>query len=402
MIKNIQNKYDIIIVGAGPAGSVTARYAAENGANVLLLERDREPGIPVRCAEGVSHSGIAQFIDIDERWICAHIDGASLHSPDGESFEMYNNGSGYVLERRLFDRALADLACEKGATLLTKADVVDLLRDEDQKICGVKLCHLGRLYDINAKIVIGADGVESQVGKWGGMNTTLKLGDVDTCVQYTLNNIKVKTNLCDFYFGNEIAPGGYLWVFPKSATTANVGIGIGGDECTPGKGPKYYLDKFVEKNYPQASVNYMVYGGVPTSNGTDFVSDNLMLVGDAARQVNPITGGGIVQVMIAGRMCGETAAQAIKENNYSKKFLYQYEKRWDKVLGSNQRFMYAVKNIYSKMSDEKFNSIVKACKKVDPNKLTMYTLFKEAVKEDPLMVAKLATSFVVSKIKFDW
>jgi digeranylgeranylglycerophospholipid reductase len=397
-----KDKYDIIVVGAGPAGSVAARYAAENGADVLMLERDREPGIPVRCAEGVSHAGIAQFIDIDERWISTTIEGASLHSPNGEFFEMYNNGMGYVLERRVFDRALADLACSKGAQLMMKTDVVDLLFDDNKKVCGVKLSYLGRIYDIKAKIVIGADGVESQIGKWGGINTTLKLGDLDTCVQYTLTNINVNPKICRFYFGNDVAPGGYVWIFPKSDKIANVGIGIGGDDCKPGKGPKYYLDKFVEKTFPNASPNYIVYGGVPTSNGTEFVTDNLMIVGDAARQVNPITGGGIVQVMIAGRICGETAAQALKDNNFSKKYLSSYEKRWDKIMGANQKFMYSVKNIYTKMNDDKLNSIVKACKKLDPEKLTMQALFKEAIKEDPMMVAKLATSFIVSKIRFDW
>lgn len=402
MIRGIADYYDVVVIGAGPAGAVTARYAAENGASVLILERDREPGIPVRCAEGVSHAGIVPFIDIDERWIATRIEGASLNSPDGQSVEMYNNGLGYVLERRLFDRALVDLACSKGAVLLTKADAIGLRKDEDHQSMNVVYNHLNKQYTVKCKIVIGADGIESQVGKWTGLNTTLALEDLDTCVQYTVNNIKVDPKLCYFYFGNEVSPGGYLWIFPKSETSANIGIGIGGDVHLPGKGPKYYLDKFMEKQYPHASINYMVYGGVPTENGEKFVTDHVMLVGDSARQVNPITGGGIVQAMIAGRICGETCSKAIRENNFSKSFLSEYEKRWDKMLGANQRFMYSLKHNFMKMNDDKFNSIVRACKKVDPNNLTMASLFKEAIKEDPILLAKLATSFVVSRIKFDW
>ncbi|MBP7563068.1 MAG: NAD(P)/FAD-dependent oxidoreductase [Candidatus Cloacimonetes bacterium] len=402
MIKHIADYYDVVIIGGGPAGAVTARYAVENGASVLILERDREPGIPVRCAEGVSHAGIEPFIDIDEKWICTQIKGASLHSPDGNFVEMYNNGLGYVLERRVFDRALVDLACSKGAVMLTKADALDLLRDKDQQIEGVSFSHLNQLYSVKCKIVIGADGVESQVGKWAGINTTLALDDIDTCVQYTVNNIKVNPDLCRFYFGNEVSPGGYLWIFPKSDTSANIGIGVGGSDTLPGKGPKFYLDRFMEQNFPNASVNYMVCGGVPTSNGTGFVTDHVMLVGDAARQVNPITGGGIVQAMIAGRLCGETCAKALKNGDFSKKSLNEYEKRWDKTLGANQRFMYSVKNNFMKMDDNKFNSIVRAAKSVDPDKFTMYSLFKEALKEDPILLAKMATSFLVSRIKFDW
>jgi len=79
-----EEKFDVVVVGAGPAGSVAARFAAENGASVLILEREREPGIPVRCAEGVSHAGIAPFIKIDKRWIASTINVARPFSPNGE------------------------------------------------------------------------------------------------------------------------------------------------------------------------------------------------------------------------------------------------------------------------------------------------------------------------------
>jgi len=399
MHKKINSYYDVVVIGAGPAGSVTARFIAENGCSVLVLERDREPGIPVRCAEGVSHNGILPFIDIDEKWICSKILGARLHAPNGESIDMYNNGDGYVLDRRVFDRALADLAVSKGAILLTKADAVALNKDEEGKICGVKFRHENDYIDINCKIVIGADGVESQVGRWAGIDTSLALSDIDTCCQYTVNNIKIENGLCQFYFGREIAPGGYIWIFPKSETQANIGIGIGGDATIPGKGPRFYLDKFMDKNFPNASINYMVYGGVPTRAGNNFIKDNVMLVGDAAHQVNPITGGGIVQGMIAGKFAGETAAKAIKENNISQKVLKEYSNRWEDMLGANQRFMYSIKNKFMDMIDEKLNNLVMACKKIPQDELNLYKLFKETIKEDPILLAKLATSFVVSKLK---
>ncbi|MCK9330294.1 MAG: NAD(P)/FAD-dependent oxidoreductase [Candidatus Cloacimonetes bacterium] len=399
MHSKINSFYDIVVIGAGPSGSVSARFAAENGCSVLILERDREPGIPVRCAEGVSHTGILPFIEIDKKWICSKIVGAKLHSPNGESLEMYNNGDGYVLDRRVFDRALADLAVSKGATLLTKADAIDLNKNDKGEITGVKFKHQNEIIDINCKIVIGADGVESQVGRWAGIDTSLSLSDIDTCCQYTVNNANFEDELCHFYFGREIAPGGYIWIFPKSKTQANIGIGIGGDMTKPGKGPRYYLDIFMDKYFPNSSINYMVYGGVPTRAGNNFVKDNVLLVGDAAHQVNPITGGGIVQGMIAGKFAGETAAKAIRENNISKKILKEYPNRWEDMLGANQRFMYSIKNKFMDMPDEKLNNLVSACKKIPQNEFNLYKLFKETIKEDPVLLAKLATSFVVSKLK---
>jgi len=396
--RTVGDYYDVVIVGAGPAGTVTARYIAENGFSVLLLERDAEPGIPVRCAEGVSHNGIIPFIDIDEKWICAKIDGARLHAPNGESVEMYNNGTGYVLDRRVFDRALADLAVSKGAMLQTKSDAIALIK-ENEVITGVKFRHENSIYEVKCKIVIGADGVESQVGKWAGIDTCLKPADIETCCQYTVNNIKLESHLCQFYFGKDVAPGGYLWIFPKSDTQANIGVGIAGDRTSGGKGPRYYLDLFMEKHYPNASINYLVYGGVPTRAGNSFIKNNVMLVGDAAHQVNPITGGGTVQAMIAGKFCGETVSKALKENNISSKILNEYHDKWENHFGKYQRFLYSLKSKFFGFDDTKFNTIVSICKRIPRDELNLYRLFKETLSEDPLMLAQLAGSFIVSKLK---
>ncbi len=394
----IKNKYDIVVIGAGPAGSVAARFAAENGASVLMLERDREAGIPVRCAEGVSHNGILPFIDPDERWIATKIEIAKLNSPNGETAIMRNNGLGYVLERRIFDTALCDLAVEKGADFITKADALDLVWEKG-KICGVKYKYLGMIRTVKCDIVIGADGVESRVGRWAGIETKVRLEDIDTCVQYTLSGIEVDDTACEFYFGNNVSPGGYVWIFPKSKTTANVGIGIAG-HLAKEKSPKKYLDEFVEKHFPRAKINYTVFGGVPTAATLkQIVKDNIMLVGDAARQVNPITGGGIVQGMIAARIAGEVAAEAVKEKKFEAKFLKKYHRLWDKKLGKTQKITFDLKEKFMTMSDDRFNRIVEFCQKIPRDQFSLKALFTEAVKGDPKLMMDVAKSFVVSKIK---
>ncbi len=394
----VKDRYDVVVIGAGPAGSVAARYAAENGASVLILERDREPGIPVRCAEGVSHNGIVPFIDIDKRWIASQIDVAKLTSPNGESAFMHNNGIGYVLERRIFDTALCELAAKHGACLITKANALDLIKEND-KICGVKYRYMGETKEVRCDLVIAADGTESRVGRWAGINTAVALRDIDTCVQYTLAGIDIKKDIVEFYFGNEVSPGGYIWIFPKSDNTANVGIGISG-HLSHEKGPKEFLDKFVEKRFPNATITYTVYGGVPTSATLkEIVRDNIMLVGDAARQVNPITGGGIVQGIIAARIAGKLAAEAVKKGQFDAKFLKKYHKEWDKILGNTQKVMHSMKEKFLFMTDERFNNLVRFCKKIPEDKFSLKALFTEAVKGDPKLMLDVAKSFVVSKIK---
>jgi digeranylgeranylglycerophospholipid reductase len=124
-----------------------------------------------------------------------------------------------------------------------------------------------------------------------------------------------------------------------------------------------------------------------------------MLVGDAARQVNPITGGGVVQAMIAGRYAGKVAGNAIKQNDVSRKFLLEYKKLWEEKLGKTQKTMYSMKEKFMKMDDSRFNKLVRVCQNIPRDEFSLRKLFTEAMKGDPLMVAEIAKAFVVSKIK---
>ncbi len=393
----LKKEYDVVVVGAGPAGSVTARFAAENKASTLILERDRESGIPVRCAEGISGGGLENFIDIDDRFIASRISKARLYTPNGNHLEMRSNVRGYILERRIFDSALCDIACNKGAEMITKADVIGAERTSDGKM-KVSFLHKGYKREVLCKILIGADGVESRVGRWAGIDTALELCDISTSTQYTINNIKIDSELISFYFGREVAPGGYIWIFPKSEHSANVGIGIAGSYAGE-KPAQAYLNEFINRHFPEASISYTVYSGVPiTKTLKQIVTDNVMLVGDAARQVNPITGGGIKQAMIAGKIAGEVAAEAVSKENYSTKILKKYPQEWDKVLGSKHRFIYKIKEKVLAAPDQRLNKIADMCKGLPPDKISLPDLFKAVVKGDPKLVSEMASAFVLSKI----
>ncbi len=383
--------YDIIVVGAGPAGSTAARYAAAGGAKVLMLEKDRDVGYPVRCGEAVSHEGVAQFIKPDPKWIASSVSKFRLIAPNGSSVVPKLDGGGYVLERRIFDYELAKLAANEGVEVITKAYVYDLLR-EDGKIVGVQTLIKDKKVEIRSKIVIAADGVESRVGKWAGMDTTCHIRDMESCAQMTLSGIEVDPDVLDFYFGDEISPGGYLWVFPKGNDTANVGLGLSVEEAKKKSAIKF-LHEFVDRKFPKAAMLTHIAGGVPCAKtNPEIVKENVILVGDAAHQVNPVSGGGIISGMIGGMIGGQVAAEAIFRGEVS--HLREYAKLWHKRLGWRHDVFYNIKTAISHFDDKTLNNICDSALKLPEEKRTLGGIFRAALWNQPSMILDVAKVFI--------
>lgn len=386
----VKNEYDIVVVGGGPAGSMAARYAAEQGVSVLLLEKDRDIGYPVRCAEAVSKKGIEEFIPSDDKFIAAKITKFSLTSPDGTEVVIPLEEEGYVLERRIFDYELAKTAATAGVEILTRAYVHGLLFDQGI-VSGVKFEYRGEEHQVKAKVVVGADGVESRVGRWAGLKTHIDFRDMECCSQVTASNIPVNDDTLYFYFGKDVAPNGYFWVFPKGNRTANIGLGVSGDTGRKNSALSY-LNKFMELKYPNAPVLTSVAGGVPCSITLSEISaPGIILVGDAARQVNPVSGGGIVTGMIGGMIGGRIAGESVKMNK--PEHLLTYDKAWADRLGKRHEIFDRIKNGIYNFTDEKFNSIAKSIAKVPYEKRSLGNVFKTALINNPSLLIDVAKVF---------
>lgn len=395
----MKDGYDVLVIGAGPAGSIAARTAAEKGLDVLLIEKRQEIGDPVRCAEGVSKEYLKKHVEIDKRWICADLKASHIYAPDGTRIEMAEEISGgevgYVLERKVFDRALAEHAAKAGAEVRVKTRATGLII-EDDFVKGARLMHLGKEYDVRAKIVIGADGIESKVGRWAGIDTSLKPSDIETCTQYLVTGVDIDQDHCDFYVGNEIAPGGYLWIFPKGEGKANIGIGLLGSRTGKFKPrPVDYLNRFLEMKFPDARIIEMVFGGVPVSGSIEKTSANgLMLIGDAARQADPITGGGILNAMDAGKLAGEAAYAAISAGDVSLQKLEElYEKRWRETIGHEIDMSLVVKNCFINLSDENLNSLAHSLRDVKFERMNLFDLLQALFKANKKLLWDLRVLF---------
>ena len=388
----IKNSYDVVIVGAGPSGSTAARFAAEKGLSVLVLEKDREIGVPVRCAEAVSHEGLIEFLEPESDFISAEITEMSFIAPDETRIDMLSGGKGYVLDRTRFEKRLADIAAANGAEFLTNAYVYGLLFD-DEKVSGVKFKYLDEDYEVNAKIVIAADGVESRVGRWAGLKTHVDFRDMEGAYQVLATNVEINPKSIAFYFGENVAPYGYLWVFPKGKNKANIGLGISG-EVGKKKHAKEFLDDFMFKHFPNASILLAVAGGVPcTPTLEKIVAPGIILVGDAARQVNPLSGGGIISGMIGGMIGGKTVADAILQNDLD--LIFEYEKKWNERLGKRHKMFDKVKNGIFNFDDKKFNSLAHTFEKIPYEKRTLGNLFKHALIDNPSLLLTAAKLFVM-------
>ena len=384
---------DIVIVGAGPGGSMAAKFCAAGGLDTILIEKKAEIGAPLRCAEGVSKKWLTEVgIEPDPIWIRADMKGAIIKSTQGTAFQLdeskAGNEVGYVLERHLFDKALARDAAEAGAKIMMRTSATGIIRGADGKIAGVKAKRMGEEIEIRAKAVVAADGYESQVGRWAGIDTTLKLSDIDSCIQYRMCNLDVAPDFCEFVIGSA-APGGYVWIFPKGNGVANVGIGVMGSLCKKGADAKYYLDKFIAEDprFAKAQILEIMGGFVSTCPGLDCaVDDNIVLVGDAARIIDPITGGGICHACRTGMYAGKVLTECAKKNDFSKEALMPYEKMWRDRMEDKLFRNWMAKEKLATLTDDVIDDLIKMISGSDIKEVNVYNLLKVVKEKYPQVV----------------
>nr|WP_320161619.1 NAD(P)/FAD-dependent oxidoreductase [uncultured Methanoregula sp.] len=390
----MKSKYDVLVIGGGPAGALAAKTAVEKGLSACIVEKRPAIGAPVRCAEGIGQEALHEFIEPDPRWISAEMTGAGIVAPDGFFMKLESEfaGSkvGYVLDRKFFDRELVWKAAQAGADVAVKSRASAPIM-ENGVVKGAKIEYCGKVTSVRAEVVIAADGVESKFSKWCGIDTTVPAREIMSSVQYVMADIDIDEHSTIFYLGNDVAPEGYLWIFPKGKRTANVGIGISGKKSGDGHRAKDYLDKFVKKTFPHGKTIEYIPGGVSVCRPLACtVADGLMITGDAARVVDPLTGGGIYNAMFTGRLAAQVAAECIGKGDVSKKALMKYDKEWRaSKMGKAIERNYHIKEYLIKQPDAKLNEIIHSVSKLNLKEFSTLTLIKEIIRVNPKLVLEL-------------
>ena len=385
----------MLVVGAGPAGCVAAweAKAAAKELDVLCVERDRAIGAPVRCGEAVGSAGLREFLDpAGAPWVLREMKHVIFVAPDdtpacvtpGREFS-------YMLDRTRFEPALADEARRAGAEFQIRTEAVSMQRENGG--WRVRLEGPRGNEDVLAKVVIGADGVESMIGRWAGIDTRCPSRDMESCAQYVVSNIDFDPDALYLHFAEAWAPHGYAWIFPRAAGTANVGLGmlsLKGD----GRNARQYLDSYVARYFPGGTVTALTVGGVIVGTTLKrIVTDGVMLAGDAGHMINPLSGAGIVNAMKAGRLAGRHAAAAIREGDTGGKRLERFHAEWMDLVGDDLLKYHRLKEALATLPDEFFNKLARTVNAITPEKRTMGRVFAHALVNQPALLPIAARFF---------
>lgn len=329
--------FDIIVIGAGPAGSNAARILAHNNLSTLIVDKRQEIGAPVRCGEAIHHSLVTrENIPFDSKFVAQEVNGITIYGPKGTRLEATYRKGGWVVERKILDKYLATLAADEGARVECKTRALDVR--VHPSYVEVDLEHFGNIRTELAKAVIIAEGAEGYLSSKLGFRSKSPLNHIDSGAQYEMVNLNLdETSSLVFFLNEDITPKGYAWIFPKGKSRANVGVVTRGNS---GKTAMECLNDFIQSRPELSDAGFIEVnsGTIPIkSELKSLVDDRVLIIGDAAHQINPIHAGGVAEGLEAGRYAANTCIKANKVNDFSKKLLNEYTLLWDKGYGKNQK-----------------------------------------------------------------
>jgi digeranylgeranylglycerophospholipid reductase len=351
---------DIVVIGCGVSGATAALAAARKDLSVEILEEHPKIGEPSHCSGHVGISAFKQYApSIPRRIIENEIEGALLYAPDGKSLSLNRpKPVTWVLNRPELDRHLAHLATKKGATLHTSSRVEGLVRLENGdlriKVGGPKQ----RV--VQSKVVIDAAGCGGSVSKYAGLAQPSSMMLVNSA-QFNVENLTdVDESLVEVFFGQSFAPGFFGWIIPRRDGSAKVGIAAGARANV-----RQCFERFIRK-HPIVSwklrhakaLTTPRYHPIPVGGAKHRTfTDGILAVGDAASQVKPTTGGGIVFGLMCGRIAGETAAKAVLLKDTSANRLSSYEGKWRRLIGFDLAAMSWLRKMLYRLPDRYLDRI---------------------------------------------
>ncbi|WP_019176114.1 geranylgeranyl reductase family protein [Methanomassiliicoccus luminyensis] len=336
---------ELVVVGGGPVGSTVAAQTASF--STLVVEEHPEVGTPVQCT-GLVHPRVVEMAGGESSVINA-ISGFKLFFPGGRVLDvMSNEVKAMVIDRTTFDRHCCDRAIDEGADVLTGRKFVGF-RKEGAK-ARVRLEGPKGKEELTTSLIIGADGYKSTVGAAAGIGPAK---ETVRGMQVDLDTVLDIQSQVEVYLGKNVAPGFFAWVLPCGDFT-RVGLCVSNGAGAPSK----FLSELIRKRGLQGAERLRTYSGViPIGPPKITHADNVLIVGDAAAQTKPLSGGGLFTGMRAAKWAAMTAVDALEEGDVSASYLSSYEQRWRSDIGKELERGMLVRKVYTKMSDQKLDEV---------------------------------------------
>lgn len=345
--------YDVVIIGGGPIGCFVGRIISEKGHRVLILEEHPEIGEPPHCA-GLVSKNVLSLSGVEDV-ILNRIKGANIYAYDGTRLSFLGSDSyAFVIDRISFDKKMAQKAEECGAEIIKGARAIEAGR-KGNKVIVRYIKDKKELY-VETSILIGADGAYSRVARWFGLPLPSEIiygfqieGEI-----YCHNLEQV-----DVMIDNETSPGWFSWIIPVSKNYARIGLGI-----NVRGNPREYLDKLCRKwialkGFDKDNVKRIMGGLIPLGLIERSYTDNVMLVGDSAVQLKPLSGGGLYLGLLAGKICGSVALEALDKQDFSSTMLSKYHRLWMKSIGREIKLGLRLRRIFLGLSDKEKAELLK-------------------------------------------
>lgn len=352
----VGDAYDTVVVGAGPSGSAVARHVAAEGFKVLLVEEHQRVGLPTHCAGLVTPRTLELANLPADGFVQNELSGAIIHSHSGlEASIEGDRVHALAIDRGRFDATLAEAATEAGARLRLHTRASSFERNGDS--IRVRLENERRQETVETKLLIGADGARSSVAQWAGLpgpdevvygvNATVRLG-------------QRSPSFVEVFLTRDLAPAWFGWIIPLGDGQARLGIGT-----TEGSATRCLRDLVAA--FPNRFRDLKitdVYGGViPLGLPERIHADHLMVVGDAACQVKPTSGGGVYTGLLGARSCAQTAVRALEEDDLSAESLGRYHESWTKDMGEELQTGALLRKVFVKLGDGDFDTLLSLLRK---------------------------------------
>ncbi|MHA1267730.1 MAG: NAD(P)/FAD-dependent oxidoreductase [Candidatus Helarchaeota archaeon] len=365
-------QYDVIVVGAGPAGAIAAKKAAEAGVSVLLIDQKEKIGVPSHCAGGILTLILDQMglFSVVKKSIRAEIHAFKVYSPHLKSASYrFQRKIGYVVDRPSFDQLLCSFAQKNGVEVLPNTRAIGVKRRYDGNELIIRRRDEKSIQTIHTKVLIGADGIASTIARSIGLNIPRKY--IGIGYSYNAANLtKISPDTVEIYFLPALLAG-YAWIFPHGKGRANIGLG----GYQNGRFLKKLFKLFQEKHPISApklgNAQLLNYTGgiIPGSRLPSRTTFNYgMLVGDAANQVNPLSGEGIRLALKCGSLAGQLAAYAIKSGKLP--YIHHYHKLWHKMVGLELTASYLLRHFLFRFTANDLDLLVEAISRSNLNLLS--------------------------------